>query len=467
MWNKQGDEAHVNPNDTMTKDFEQKIEIAISRHDLLRRDGFYVVALSGGPDSVALLRALVSLGYRVHAAHCNFHLRGEESDRDEQFCETLCERIGVELHRIHFDTRAYASLHQVSIEMAARSLRYHYFAMLCRDIHADGICVAHHRDDQVETILLNIIRGTGIGGLQGMKWRNGNILRPMLGVSRQEVIGYLADLRQDFVVDHTNLEDDVQRNKLRLNIIPLLEGINPAVKDNILRMASHVAEADMIVSHALDDQARRVCVSPLQPGLTIDINLDELSHQPSPEHLLWHLMNRYGFHRTQIADMLVNQTVGNKWDNNDWVAFLDRGHLCVTSREEWERTASPMRIPECGTYVTRLGDKERRLSLQVEEGWHEPSRTALVATLDADRVAFPLTLRPTQAGDRFEPFGLKGSKLVSDFLKDLKVPMLERRRQLVLTDATGAIVWLVGRRVDGRAAIRQGATQRVLTVKWK
>lgn len=450
----------------MSKGFEQKIENAISRHDLLRHDGFYIVALSGGPDSVALLRALVMLGYRVHAAHCNFHLRGEESDRDEHFCQTLCANLDIKLHRIHFDTKAYASLHQVSIEMAARSLRYHYFASLCRDIQADGICVAHHRDDQVETILLNLIRGTGISGLQGMKWRNGNILRPMLDVSRQEVLQYLSDQQQGFVIDRTNLEDDAQRNKLRLNIIPLLEGINPAVKDNILRMAHHVTEANVILDSALNEQSKKVCANPPQAGLALDIDLAQLGRQPSPEQLLWHLMSRYGFHRAQIGEMIDCQRIGNTWKSDNWVTFMDRGHLCVASREEWERELSPMRLPECGTYVVRQGEHESRVILQTQEGWGEPSRMASVATLDADRVTFPLTLRPARAGDRFSPYGLKGSKLVSDFLKDLKVPLLERRHQLVLADASGAIVWLVGRRVDSRVALSQETTRRVLTVKW-
>lgn len=466
MWNNLSHLLPTNFHDSMTKGFEQKIENAISRHDLMRRDGFYVVALSGGPDSVALLRALVTLGYRVHAAHCNFHLRGQESDRDEHFCGNLCKNLGVELHKIHFDTKAYASLHQVSIEMAARALRYHYFAALCRDIQADGICVAHHRDDQVETILLNLIRGTGIRGLQGMRWRNGNILRPMLGVSRQEVLQYLANLRQDYVVDHTNLEDDAQRNKLRLNIIPLLEGINPAMKDNILRMADHVAEASVILDNALDEQAKRVCADPPQAGLSLDIDLAQLCRQPSPEHLLWHLVSRYGFHRTQVSEMIDCQAIGNTWQSAGWVAFVDRGHLCVASRKEWDRGLSPLRLPECGTYVVRQGKQENRLVLQVREGWAEPSRINSVATLDADHVIFPLTLRLVQAGDRFSPFGLKGSKLVSDFLKDLKVPLLERRHQLVLADASGAIVWLVGRRVDNRPALNRATTQRVLTVKW-
>ena len=455
-----------NTNHNMVHTFERKIEDAISRRDLLCRDGFYVVALSGGPDSVALLRVLVSLGYTVHAAHCNFHLRGEESNRDEKFCETLCKKMGIELHRIHFDTAGYAKLHQVSIEMAARTLRYSYFEQLCKDIAARGICVAHHSDDQVETILLNLVRGTGLRGLQGMRWRNGNILRPLLGVTRNDVMQYLEAVGQDYVTDHTNLEDAVQRNKLRLNIIPQLEKINPAVKENVLRMAEHLGEADAIIQQALHDQAEKVCNPTTTEGVSLNIDLRLLHQQPSPEHLLWHLLSPYGFRRTQVGEIVDNQTNGNMWLADKWVAFIDREHLLVINKDEWGIATPAMHIPECGTYVLRQGNHERRFSFQQTEGPMEPSRHPHTVTLDADNVAFPLTLRPVEAGDRFVPFGMKHSKLVSDFLTDQKVSVIERRQQLVLVDAAGAIVWVVGRRVDDRVALNKNTTQRVLTIKW-
>lgn len=453
------------PNHNMVHTFERNIEDAISRRDLLCRDGFYIVALSGGPDSVALLRALVALGYAVHAAHCNFHLRGEESNRDEKFCETLCQKIGVELHRIHFDTESYARLHQVSIEMAARTLRYSYFNQLCKDIGAHGICVAHHSDDQVETILLNLVRGTGLRGLQGMRWRNGNILRPMLGVTRNEVLHYLEAIAQDYVIDHTNLEDDAQRNKLRLNIIPQLEELNPAVKENVLRMAEHLGEADTMIQQALHDQTEKVCNPTTDKGISLNVDLRILHQQPSPEHLLWHILNPYGFRRTQIEEILDSQANGSTWLANKWVAIIDREHLLVVDKAEWEIATPPLRIPECGTYVLRQGNHECRLAFQQSEGPMEPSRQPHTATLDADNVVFPLTLRLVAAGDRFVPFGMTHSKLVSDYLTGQKVSVIERRRQLVLVDHTGAIVWVVGRRVDNRAALNKDTTQRVLTVK--
>ena len=205
------------------KQFLSKVKTYIAQHNVVRATGRYLVALSGGADSVALLLTMQDMGFHIEAAHCNFHLRGEESDRDEQFCKNLCKSRGVSLHLAHFDTRGYAALHHVSIEMAARSLRYAYFQNLCKDLSLDGICVAHHRDDSVETVLLNLVRGTGVHGLRGILPVNGNILRPLLCVSRADIINYLGCKNQNYVTDSTNLVADVMRNKIRLQILPLLQ----------------------------------------------------------------------------------------------------------------------------------------------------------------------------------------------------------------------------------------------------
>ena len=171
-----------------------KVSDFIAKHQLLSHDDLHLVALSGGADSVALLRILQQLDYRIEAAHCNFHLRGAESDRDEAFVVSLCKKWGVPIHIIHFDTREYANIHQVSIEMAARDLRYGYFRQLSQDIGATTVCVAHHRDDAVETVLMNLLRGSGIHGLTGIRPKNGLIVRPLLGVCREEIEQYLHSI---------------------------------------------------------------------------------------------------------------------------------------------------------------------------------------------------------------------------------------------------------------------------------
>ena len=205
-----------------------------------------LVALSGGADSVALLRVLLALGYTCEAAHCNFHLRGKESDRDENFVRGLCNELNILLHVVHFDTQTYATKHRISIEMAAREMRYEWFEKLRQECDASVIAVAHHRDDSVETFLLNLIRGTGINGLKGIAPLNGHIVRPLLNVSRQDILQYLEHLHQDYVTDSTNLQDEYMRNKIRLNILPLLGELNPSVSESIAETANRLAETSLV-----------------------------------------------------------------------------------------------------------------------------------------------------------------------------------------------------------------------------
>ena len=218
-----------------------RVKEFLSSTNLLDNNSLYLVGLSGGADSVALLVLMHEMGYHVHAAHCNFQLRGEESLRDEEFCVNLCKELAIPIHLVHFDTLTYVSLHKVSIEMAARELRYRWFESLRNDIGAAGICVAHHRDDSVETVLMNLLRGTGLRGLTGIQPRHGYVLRPLLCVTRKEIEDYLAEKGQSYVTDSTNLKPDVLRNAIRLHVIPLLKSLNPAAVDNIQRKAMNLS----------------------------------------------------------------------------------------------------------------------------------------------------------------------------------------------------------------------------------
>ena len=198
--------------------FTDKVKEFISSNALLKDGAHVIVGLSGGADSTALLMVLLRLGYRCTAVHCNFHLRGAESDRDQQFVTDLCKKLGVELKVCSYDTQSYARQNGISIEMAARELRYADFERIMNDTGADAVCIAHHRDDSVETVLLNLIRGTGIKGLTGIKPRNGHIIRPLLCVSRQEIEDWLHKEDQPYITDSTNLETDYTRNlRSRLN----------------------------------------------------------------------------------------------------------------------------------------------------------------------------------------------------------------------------------------------------------
>ena len=417
-----------------------KVKDYIKKHNLLNSNDLYLVALSGGADSVALLLLLDEMGCQLHAVHCNFHLRGEESDRDERFCEQLCQQKNIPFHRIHFDTMTYAETHQVSVEMAARELRYRYFEQLRKDIGAAGVCVAHHRDDTVETVILNLVRGTGLRGLTGIQPKNGNILRPLLGVSRAEIEEYLRKKGQEYVTDHTNLETDVLRNKVRLQVIPLLRQLNPAVSENIQRAAENLSDAQAVLDAVM------------LPYLHVKgLDLNQLTDTASREYITFEWLKNYGFNGAQVRQILTAETGRVFSSPQGYDVLVDRGHLLV------EPSLKPMknlRIPEEGTYVL---DDQTRISVKREPVWI--SRDAAVATVDVSRVRFPLTVRRVEEGDWMIPYGMEGRKLLSDLMTDRKMTVFEKRRQLVVVDGEGNVVWLVGIRTDNRCRVSSDTTE--------
>lgn len=419
-----------------------KVSAYINKHKLLNANDLYIVALSGGADSVALLLLLKEGGFNVHAAHCNFLLRGSESDRDEAFCVDLCRQLGVELHRAHFATREYAEAHKVSVEMAARELRYNWFEQLRKDIGAVGICVAHHRDDSVETVLLNMIRGTGLRGLTGIQPRNGYVLRPLLCVSRDEIEHFLAKRGQKYVIDSTNLETDVKRNKVRLQVLPLLRTLNPAVSDNIQRMVENVAEAQIVLDSLLDNFKKHNT-----------LELSELEKYGSSEYVIYEWLKNYGFNGTQARQVLEAETGKIMSSSQGYDVLRDRERLII---ERTLKPFNPMRIPEEGMYVL---DEKMRLSLRKCAAY--VSNKPFVATFDAQKVVFPLTVRRVEEGDWMIPFGMRGRKLLSDLMTDRKMTVFEKRRQLVVVDAQDVIVWAVGLRIADSVTVAE-TTQSVL-----
>ena len=435
-----------------------KVKRYIEKYKLLNTNELYLVALSGGADSVALLLLLKNAGFNVHAAHCNFHLRGDESDRDEAFCVELCQRLGVELHRAHFDTREYAELHKVSIEMAARELRYKWFEQLRQDIGAAGICVAHHRDDSVETVLLNLVRGTGLRGLTGIQPRNGSILRPLLCVSRAEIEAFLAEKGQKYVTDSTNLEADVQRNIIRLEVLPLLRKLNPAVAENIQRTAENLAEAQLVLN---------VAIASINSSNIL--NLSDLEKYGSSEYLAFEWLKKYGFNGDQVRQILDADTGKIVSSSTGYDVLKDRGRLIVEPALE---PFNPMRIPEEGTYVLggssiEFGGKTtENNTFRVRKKPVYVSKDPYIATLDAAKVQFPLTVRRVEEGDWMQPYGMKGRKLLSDLMTDLKMTVFEKRRQLVILDSQDVMVWAVGLRVADFVAV-SGVTKEVLELAFK
>lgn len=459
--------------EAVKKQFVDNVRRFASVHELLVCGGKYIIALSGGADSVSLLLVMRELsdvlGIKIEAAHCNFHLRGAESMRDEDFCRGLCDRLCVPFHVIHFATKDYADLHHVSIEMAARELRYQYFERLRHDINADDVCVAHHRDDSVETVILNLVRGTGIRGLRGIQPRHGHIVRPLLSVSRDEIIGYLDCLRQDFVTDSTNLVDDVKRNKVRLNVLPLLKSLNPSVSKAVFETSLRMNEAFKVFDRAVDESAHEVMS--LSDGKSVDddnvavpiiIDVDKLFLQPSAESTLFYILGSRNFSSSQIDDvydMLVAERTKGNAVNVSGKTMTSATHELLFNRGcimiqplNYGVSKRQMRIPEIGMYVY-----SENLKLAVKEenktDGYVPSHERSCVCVDAEKLLFPLCLRPLNNGERFVPFGMSKSKLVSDFLTNRKRSLFDKRRQLVVADADNRIIWLVNEQIDNRCRV--------------
>lgn len=418
---------------------KEKVWQYIEQKRLLAPGDKVLVALSGGADSVALLRLLLEYGCRCEAAHCNFHLREAESDRDEAFVRTLCTAHGVPLHVAHFDTRGTAAQRRISLEMAARELRYAWFEEVRADCGADCIAVAHHADDSIETFLLNLVRGTGIEGLRGIRPRNGNVVRPLLCLSRADILDYLESIGQPFVTDSTNLQDEYTRNKIRLHLLPLLETINPSARNNILQTAKHLDAAALVYRQGIEAGKKRVCTP---RGICIRSLLQEAA----PETLLFEILHGFGFNGAQVHDVFQSLTgqAGKTFHAPGASLIKDREYLLV------ETDAAVVR-PQL-----QMETVERTADFAIP-------RDKAIACLDADKIVHPLSLRRWKHGDSFVPFGMKGRKKVSDYLTDRKFSLAQKARQWVLCCGED-IVWLVGERPDDRFCIRAG-TRRILMVK--
>ena len=427
-------------------DITGRVERYIAASRLMDGSGKYIATLSGGPDSVALLVILVRLGYHVEAAHCNFHLRGAEADRDEAFCRDLCAKMDIPLHVVHFDTFGYAEQHKVSIEMAARELRYDYFERLRKEIHADGICVAHHINDTVETVIMNLVRGTGIRGLKGISARNGYILRPLLCVTRKDIEEFLSSENIASVTDSSNLVNDVTRNRIRLDIIPMMEQINGSAVINMARTAHRVDEAVKV----FDDAMRKaVAYVETSPGC---YSLDRLMQTVSPEYTLFTILEQYGFTPSQIEDIYANLTAqsGTTYQSATHGLLFDRGNILIKSLGD--ESLNTIEITGEGEWKYN-NTVTFSVSNQKITPDYKIKKQRSVATLDAEKIKFPLTVRPVRTADRFVPFGMKGSKLLSDYMTDRKFSLFKKQQQLVLTDADDNILWVVNERPDGRYCI--------------
>jgi len=408
-----------------------------------------VVALSGGADSVALIDILNRLDYACIGAHVNFHLRGDESDRDAAFSHQLCMDLGIPFYKTDLYAAEYAEREGVSVEMAARELRYRWFEQLRREQGAVAVAVAHHRDDSVETVLLNLIRGTGIRGLTGIKPRNGYVIRPLLCCDREAVLEYLEQKGLTYVTDRSNLLNEYRRNKIRLEVLPLLESIQPSVRESISRTMDHLSETEILYEKAIDEAKRRLCPNWKvgMPPLPLRLSISALENEVAPKSLLYEVLSEYGFGRAEVETIFKNRL------GLSGRVFYSHSHRLVFDRDVMIITEMPVDEPQEYNLEEAQITLSEPISLRCERltmvPGFEVSQNRLVACLNAEKLVYPLVLRHLRKGDSFIPFGMHGRKLISDFCTDKKMNALEKEDLWLLCSGKD-IVWVVGERIDNR-----------------
>ena len=432
----------------------------IDENNLATHDDRILLTVSGGVDSMVMLSLFVRCGYTVGVAHCNFQLRGAESDEDEVLVQKEAAKYGVPCYNRRFETAAEMERTGESMEMAARRLRYAWFDELSRQEGYTVVAIAHHADDSIETFFINLLRGTGLRGLTGISIQVGKVVRPLLFASRREILEYAAANHIPYREDSSNRSTKYLRNKIRLGLIPRIREINPKFTSLMCRNLARLTDAQLFINHGIE----RIRALAVTSDAGIDtIHLDRIDPAFPHEFVIYELLNSaYGF-KGDVIDSLCHAleqgATGRRFYARDHVATIDRGRILVSpiAPEDPCLVSVPKGTQRsyCGNAVLYF----EYCDIDTIKNFGVPEQ---IAQLDADRLQFPLTLRRWKEGDWFIPFGMSGRKKVSDFLIDAKVSLPEKQRQFVLLSGDD-IVWLVGRRIDDRYRLTS-TTENVLRI---
>ena len=432
----------------------ERFRIFIEKNDLFKKTDTVFLAFSGGIDSVVLASLLKEAGYKFELAHCNFKLRGKESDGDEKFCVNFAQKLKVGIHTIQFKTEEYVKTSRLSTQMAARELRYNWFKELMSEKRFDYILTAHHANDNVETLLINLVRGTGINGLQGIPVKQNFIARPLLFATKEEIIAYARKKRLKFRHDGSNDEVKYKRNFLRHEVIPALKKLNPALEEtfqNNIRLFRQTAQ----VVKQFSDEKKREMIS----GEKINSSL--LLKEGTAELLLFEFLQPYGFNSSQTEQIfrsLGSKLPGKLFFSETHKALIDRNHIIVQTKD----------VETHEEFSIAAVEDFKRLPFHISADISTEKKIISdeqVAQIDLDRTEFPLKIRKWRQGDKFMPLGMTGYKKVSDFLINQKLNRFEKENIWLLLNKND-VVWVIGKRLDDRYKI-QPQTRKVLKLELK
>ncbi len=419
------------------------------REQLFSRGSRLLLAVSGGIDSMVMAWLFKEAGTDHSIAHCNFSLRGDESDGDEEFVASFARANSIPFFSMRFDTLSYAGTHRISVQMAARELRYSWFRSLIRSEGFDAVAVAHNLNDNVETFLINLSRGTGLNGLTGMSPRTGEIIRPLLYATRNEIASFAAARGVDFREDRSNAEVKYIRNRIRHKVIPEMEKVNPGILPAVAETMKHLSASSAIVETYLSQVTGRIFSS---SGDTTEVEISSLQALHPLEPHIFELFRPFGLSPKQTDEVisLLKSGTGKSVYTATHRLLNDRGRIIISSRAREApagytfNSIDEMQISGLFSAVRITESSDDELPV-----------TNLTASLDLDLVAFPVTVRHWQPGDRFMPFGMKQMKKISDFLIDLKVPVTKKEQVLLLLSG-GDIMWVMGYRIDDRFRVSSG-----------
>ena len=436
---------------------KERVSQFIKQERLFSPKDKIAVGVSGGADSVALLAVLCELGYDCIALHCNFHLRGEESMRDEHFVTQWVKTLNIPYRKVDFETEAYASEQKISIEMAARELRYRWFAEQKEELGASCIAIAHHADDVVETFLINLTRGSGIHGLTGIKPKNGEIVRPLLCVSRKDILQYLKEKGLQHVEDSTNQETIYVRNKFRNTIIPLFESINPSFKESVVQTIANLRNAEEFLEEKTEESQKKIMI-PMGEEVW-HLSIAQLKKEKNPKFLLYELLRPFKFTPATIKNVVnaLDGPSGKTFQSADYTLQKDREVFILSPKEDEgteqfdiQEGTTEIRVPIHLTFETLKAEE-----LQIE-------KEKRFCYLDYDQLTFPLIIRKWEMGDYFVPFGMKGKKKLSDYFVDKQFSLYQKKQTWLLLSGE-QIVWIIGERSDNRYRVTS-KTKKILKI---
>jgi tRNA(Ile)-lysidine synthase len=439
---------------------QQKVETYIQKHQLLTHDKPVIIGVSGGTDSVVLLHILNSLGYKCIVAHCNFHLRMEESDRDEEFVRNMAKVFKLPIYCIEFETIKYAKENGISIEMAARDLRYNWFNELVEKLDAQAIAVAHHADDNIETMLINLVRGTGLRGLRGIPVRNKKVVRPLLFCTREEIEIYLIRHDLDHVEDSTNAALDYNRNKIRNEVLPLLTEINPSVRQTLYKTIQHIEGILTIYEQAIDNIENNI-VQKADGIIKLDIEL--INQQADIPTVMYEILYPYHF-TPSVIEQITSQL-----DAESGKEFFSETHRLVKDRKHLIITGKNNNVYEDYYISQEIKSINKPFDLTIKKinisSDFIVSKDKNIIHIDASKITFPLQIRKWKEGDSFYPFGMNQRKKVSDFFINNKLSLIEKEQSWLLISGN-EIVWIIGQRMDNRYKVSD-QTKEVIEFNYK